>query len=77
MFDVERDSSGIKIVLGVINFCINIVTIRREATNSALNYLMSNMEKRKFDTSCKESLILIAKKNSIMKWTMGKKKIQC
>ena len=51
MFNDECDSLSIKMALGIINFCINMVSIRIEATDGALNYLMSNMGKRNFDAS--------------------------
>ena len=47
VFKDECDSLSLKASLGVINFCVNMLSVRKDGTHSALKYLLSNVEKRK------------------------------
>ena len=47
VFKDECDSLSLKASLGVINFCANMLNVRRDATDSALKFIMSNVEKQK------------------------------
>ena len=47
MFKNESDSLRIKMALGIINFCVNMLNIQGEATKSALKFLLSSVYKRK------------------------------
>ena len=48
----ECDSLSIKMALGMINFCVNMSNIREGATESALKFILSKVEK------CKPNSIL-------------------
>ena len=37
--------------LGIINFCVNMLSVRGEATKSVLKFLLSNVNKRKLNTN--------------------------
>ena len=37
--------------LGMVNFCINMINVRGDATDAALKHLMTHTEKRKFNLS--------------------------
>ena len=43
----DYDLLSVKVALGMINFCINMATMRKDATDSALKYLVSNIDNRK------------------------------
>ena len=47
VFKDECDSLSLKASLGVINFCANTLNVRRDATDSALKFIISNVEKQK------------------------------
>ena len=47
VFKDECDTLSLKASLGVINFCTNMLNVRRDATDSALKFIMSNVEKQK------------------------------
>ena len=51
MFKNECDSLSIRMALGVINFCVNMLNARGEATKSALKFLLSSVDKRKSNTN--------------------------
>ena len=40
-----------KMALGMVNFCINMINVRGDATDAALKHLMTHTEKRKFNAS--------------------------
>ena len=47
VFNDQCDSLSLKDSLGLINFCTNILNVRKDGTDSALKFIMSNVEKRK------------------------------
>ena len=51
MYENECDTMNMKMTMGIINLCVNMVNIRNDATNSALKYLMTNVEKQKPNAS--------------------------
>ena len=51
VFKDECDMMGLKAALGIINFCVNMLDVRKDATDSALKYLLSSIENCKNPSS--------------------------
>ena len=59
-FKDECDMMGLKAALGVINFCVNMINVRKDATDSALKFLLSWIE------NCKNPSSLIRENKLIL-----------
>ena len=56
LYKNDCDSLSIKMALGMVNFCVNMLNVREDATESALKFIMTNVEKRKSHWSlCRNS----------------------
>ena len=51
VFKDECDSLSLKASLGVINSCANMLNVRNKGTDSALKFILTNVEKRKLQAT--------------------------
>ena len=58
VFKDECDMMGLKVALGVVSFCVNMLDVRKDATDSALKFLVSSIENRKNQSSLSRENIL-------------------
>ena len=60
VFKNECNMMGLKAALGVVNFCVNMLGVRKDASDSALKFLLSSIEnpKNPFSSIRENKLIL-------------------
>ena len=51
VFRDQCNMMGLKAALGVVNFCVNMINVRKDATDSALKFLLSSIENCKNPSS--------------------------
>ena len=55
----ELDTSSLKTKLSMLNFCVNMLQIRKDATDSALRFIMSKVVNCKTPLNlCRETILL-------------------
>ena len=60
VFTDKYDMMGLKAALGVVNFCANMLNVRKDVTDSALKFLLSCIENRKNPSSLfKENKLIL------------------
>ena len=72
VFKDECDSLSLKASLGVINFCANMLNVRRDATDSALKFIMSNVEKQKVQAAISRECNFTTKEPSCSNYSYEK-----
>ena len=77
MYENECDTLSMKMTMGIINFCMNMANVRNDATDSALKYLMTNIEKRKPNASLQRESIFECLKVDEMNVKGRKSNVKC
>ena len=55
----EMDILSLKTTLSTLNFCINMLQVRKDATDSALKFIMSKVVNHKTPLNlCRETILL-------------------